>query len=136
MALRVTDLPRGIYHYAAGDHQLERIRAGASREEAVRCLAKQDWWRNAAAVVFMTAVFARPQWRYPFSRAYRAVLIEAGHLCQTFCLVATWLGLAPFCSMALPDSRVERLLGVDGVTESVLYAAGAGVRPPGIHWAP
>jgi nitroreductase len=57
------------------------------------------------------------------------VLLEAGHACQTFCLVATRLGLAPFCTMAFADSRVEADLGVDGVTESVLYAAGVG-RPP------
>ena len=79
----------------------------------------------------MTAVFPRVLWRYDYPRAYRAVLIEAGHLCQTFLLTATWLGLAPFCSMALADSRIERDLGVDGVTESVLYAAGVGTRPPG-----
>ncbi len=77
----------------------------------------------------MTAVFPRTQWKYNFARAYRVVLAEAGHLCQTFCLTATWLGLAPFCTMALADTRIERDLGVDGVTESVLYAAGVG-RPP------
>jgi hypothetical protein len=50
-------------------------------------------------------------------------------LCQTFCLAATWLQLAPFCSMALSDSRLEEDLRIDGVAESVLYAAGVGVRP-------
>jgi hypothetical protein len=68
-------------------------------------------------------------WKYSYARAYRAAFIEAGHLCQTFCLVATWLGLAPFCSMALADSRIERDLGLDGVSESVLYCAGVGTRP-------
>jgi hypothetical protein len=64
------------------------------------------------------------------------VLAEAGHLAQTFCLVATWLGLAPFCTMALADTRIERDLGIDGVSESVLYAAGVGGRPAGLDWAP
>jgi len=74
-------------------------------------------------------VFPRSQWKYEHSRAYRVVLAEAGHVCQTFCLTATWLGLAPFCTMALADSKIERALGMDGVTESVVYAMGAGVRP-------
>jgi len=87
-------------------------------------------------IVFESAVFPRVQWRYAFPRAYRTVLAEAGHHCQTFCLVATWLGLAPFCTMALADSRIEQDLQIDGVTESVLYAAGAGPRPPGSTWAP
>ncbi len=84
----------------------------------------------------MTAVFARTQWKYPAPRAYRIVLIDAGHVCQTFCLVATWLGLAPFCTMAFADSRIEAALRIDGVAESVLYAAGVGMPPQNTKWAP
>src|SRR5258708_36632848 len=79
--------------------------------------------------MLMTAAFPRPQWKYEFPRAYRVILAEAGHLCQTFCLTATWLGLAPFCTMALSDSRIEKDLGIDGITESGLYAAGVRRRP-------
>ena len=69
----------------------------------------------------MTAVFRRTMWKYHLARAYRAVLLDAGHLCQTFCLVATWLGLAPFCTAALKDTLIEEDLGIDGIRESVLY---------------
>ena len=92
-------------------------------------LPTQWWYRDASALVLLTAVFERTRWRYEGPRAYRAVLIEAGHLCQTFCLTATWLGLAPFCSMALADTAIESMLGLDGVSESVLYAAGVGSTP-------
>ncbi len=136
LVLRVRGLPRGLYHYAAGAHRLELLRGGASAAEAIRYLNGQSWFGGAAAVVLMTALFARTQWKYPGPRAYRAILIDAGHVCQTFCLVATWLGLAPFCTMALADSRIEADLGIDGVTESVLYAAGVGTPPPGLKWAP
>jgi hypothetical protein len=44
-------------------------------------------------------------------------------------LVATWLGLAPFCTAALRDTLIERDLKIDGVRESVLYVAGVGARP-------
>lgn len=136
LALRVKGLPRGLYHYAAGTHRLELLRRGASAAQAVRHLNGQSWFGGAAAVVLMTAVFARTQWKYPAARAYRVILIDAGHVCQTFCLVATWLGLAPFCTMALADSRIERDLGVDGVRESVVYAAGVGLPPESTQWAP
>ncbi len=136
LALRVAGLPRGLYHYDAETHRLELLQPGASSRQVVRYLAGQWWFGPAAALLLMTAVFPRAQWKYPSPRAYRAVLLEAGHLCQTFCLTATWLGLAPFCTMALADSEVEKALGVDGVTESVLYAAGVGARPPGVDWAP
>jgi hypothetical protein len=54
-------------------------------------------------------------------------MLDAGHLCQTFCLVATWLGLAPFCTAALKDTLIEKDLGIDGICESVLYVAGVGL---------
>lgn len=126
---RVEGLPRGLYHYAADRHRLELLRRGSSARQIIRYLPTQTWFGSAAALVLMTAVFRRTQWKYDFPRAYRVVLAEAGHFCQTFCLTATWLGLAPFCTMALADSRIEADLGIDGVNESVLYAAGVGVRP-------
>lgn len=125
---RVSGIPRGIYHYDAVGHQLQKIRSGASPVEIQKMLAGQWWFRGAAIVVFLTAVFQRTQWKYDYPRAYRAVLAEAGHLCQTFCLTATWLGLAPFCTMAFADTRIEKALKVDGVSESVLYVMGAGTR--------
>ena len=75
----------------------------------------------------MTAVFERSMWKYHMGRAYRVVTLDAGHLCQTLCLVATWLGLAPFCTAALKDTLIEQDLGIDGIRESVLYVAGVGL---------
>ena len=129
LALRVEDLPRGTYHYGADRHYLDRLKSGATARQVLGYLPTQWWFTDAAALLIMTAVFPRTQWRYQSPRAYRVILAEAGHLCQTFCLTATWLGLAPFCTMALADSRIERDLGIDGVTESVLYVAGVGTRP-------
>lgn len=136
LALRVKGLARGLYHYRPDRHVLERMTKGATPSQVARYLPGQAWYGGASALVLLTAVFARTQWRYPFARAYRVVLAEAGHLCQTFCLTASWLGLAPFCTMALADSIIERDLGVDGVAESVIYVAGFGTRPEGVDWAP
>jgi SagB-type dehydrogenase family enzyme len=94
------------------------------------------YFTKAAFFVVFTAVLERETWRYPYARAYRATLTEAGHVCQTFCLTATWLGLAPFCLMGLDDAAIEKDLGLDGVRETVLYVAGAGTRPRGATWAP
>ena len=134
LARNVEGISPGWYHYDAERHKLEFLRRGATGKQITDYLAGQEWFSGAAAVVMMTAVFPRTQWKYKFARAYRAVLAESGHLCQTFCLVATWLGLAPFCTIALADSRIEKDLGIDGVTESVLYAAGVGKRPAGMNW--
>lgn len=135
LARRVDGLRPGLYHYDSNKHRLELLRRGATSAKIVNYLAGQWWFGSAAALMLMTAVFPRTQWKYHASRAYRVVLAETGHLCQTFCLVATWLGLAPFCTMAFADSRIEKDLGIDGITESVLYAAGVGSRTPDEDWA-
>jgi SagB-type dehydrogenase family enzyme len=135
LARKVDGLRRGLYHYHPDTHRLGLVRRGGPRHVS-DYLPGQPWYDDACAVMLMTAVFERVQWRYPYARAYRAVLAESGHLCQTFCLLATSLGLAPFCTMALADSRIERDLKIDGVSEAVIYAAGVGIRPTGIEWAP
>lgn len=133
---RITGLPRGLYHYSADTHRLELLRKGATASQIEEYLGAQWWFRSAPVVVFMTAMFYRTQWKYQSPRAYRVLLAEAGHFCQTFCLVATWLNLAPFCTMALADTRIENALRIDGITESVLYAAGVGIRSPNQEWSP
>jgi len=129
MALRVKGLKPGVYHYHPAHHRLEMIGTNATREKAWLYCARQHFVRNAPALFLMTAVFPRTMWKYQHARAYRVVLLDAGHLCQTFCLVATWLGLAPFCTAALKDTLIEEDLGIDGISESVLYVAGVGLPP-------
>jgi SagB-type dehydrogenase family enzyme len=136
LAVKVGGLPRGLYHYAADNHRLELLSRNATSRDLMAFLGNQWWYRPAAALMLMTAVFPRNQWKYRDSAAYRTVMLDAGHVCQTFCLVATWLGLAPFCTMAFDQILVERKLGIDGVKESIVYAAGVGTRPRGVDWAP
>lgn len=127
MALRVEGLAMGLYHYHARDHALEKIDSNASPRLARAYCADQPYVEHAAALFIMTAVFARTMWKYHHPRGYRVVLLDAGHLGQTFCLTATRLGLAPFCTAALKDSLIENDLGIDGVSESVLYVTGVGM---------
>jgi SagB-type dehydrogenase family enzyme len=136
VARAVAGLPPAIYHYAADRHVLERIGPKVPIDRMKAYVPESGYFANASAMVFFTAVFARQIWRYPYSRAYRAALIEAGHVCQTFLLTATSLGLAPYCVMGLADTLIEGDLGIDGITESVLYCAGVGRPPRGTAWAP
>jgi SagB-type dehydrogenase family enzyme len=132
----VRGLKAGIYHYASDRHSLEKLRGPVSIQRMRAYMPSSEYFANASAMVFFTAVYERILWRYPYARAYRAALVEAGHVCQTFCLTATWRGLAPYCIMGLADSLIEQDLGIDGISESVLYAAGVGRPPRGSAWAP
>ena len=132
LARNIDHLAPGLYHYASDRHRLERLSNGSSPCPIQRYLPSQDWFESAAALVIFVARFTQTRWRYPYSRAYRSVLIEAGHVCQTFCLTATWLGLAPFSTAAFDDDAVEGDLRIDGIRESALYVAGVG-RPHAVR---
>ena len=126
VALDVDGLAPGIYYYNGHRHHLHLIRRGRFRRELLGYSVGQRHVAGASAVFLMTASFPRSMWKYKSPRAYRVVTLDAGHLAQTFCLVAAWLGLAPFTTAALRDTDIEDALGLDGISESVLYLVGVG----------
>jgi SagB-type dehydrogenase family enzyme len=127
LAWNVRGLRPGLYHYDVGADELRRLRSGDLRAEAVKAASGQRWVSGAAFVCVMTAVFARTLWKYRVESAYRVLWLDAGHLGQTFSLLATSLGLGPFTTAALQDSILEKLIGLDGVKEFPVYLCGAGV---------
>jgi putative peptide maturation dehydrogenase len=130
---RVDGLEAGLYHYRTRDHELERI--ATLPEDAVRSLVEAatagQWYFAEADVVFvLTARFGRSFWKYRrHAKAYRTLLLDAGHLSQTFYLVCTELGLGPFVTAALNDDELERALGLDPLLEAPLALCGCGRLP-------
>lgn len=122
----VRGCPPGLYHYDVVADELRRLRSGDLRTAAVRAASGQRWVGKAAFLCVLTAVFTRSLWKYAQENAYRDVWLDAGHLAQTFCLLATSRGLGPFTTVALQDSFIERLIGIDGVREFPVYLCGAG----------
>ena len=130
LAWNVDGLKAGAYHYDSDTMELVDLGRPIASDHIAPLLAHQTYFARAGAAVVMCPVFARTMWRYGHSRAYRTVLIDAGHLGQTFCLVATALGLAPFTTMAFSEAGLEELLGLDGVSECPIYVAGVGMPDP------
>jgi len=122
----VHGIPAGVYHYSVRRHGLELLKAKSAGRDFIRFCSGQRWVGKASALFVMTAIFPRTMWRYRFSRAYRVVQMDAGHLGQTFQLTAAALGLRSFVTAALQDTVIECELGVDGLTECVIYCLAAG----------
>ena len=116
----------GIYHYSVKNHSLELLKAGDFRERCVELTAGHAWTKNASALFIMTAVVARTAWKYRAPRVYRAFLLDAGHLSQSFLLVATALGLGGFCLGTICDKLIEKELDLDGISETALFVVGVG----------
>ena len=127
IAWNVRGLAGGLYHYDVGADELRRLHRGDFRSAAVHAASGQDWVGQAAFLCVMTAVFERTLWKYQFESAYRVLWLDAGHLAQTFCLLATSRGLGPFTTAAIQDSFIEKLIGLDGIREFPIYLCGAGL---------
>lgn len=119
-ATRVDQLEPGLYHYNPEEHVLDQLRLGDESEQIARHLVQGDLARSAAAIVFITAIFARSTFKYG-DRGYRFVLIEAGHLSQNANLVAQEMGLATLNVGGYADRAVDRYLGADGLNEGTVY---------------
>jgi putative peptide maturation dehydrogenase len=144
IAQAVDGLPRGLYHYRAGDHALQPLRlrnargsAGAGRkrgEDALARLARlavggQAWFANAHALIALAPRFGRNFWKYRnHPKAYRVAILDVGHVSQSLQLAATALGLGTFVTAAINEVDIERALGLDGFEESPIAVCGLGIR--------
>ena len=127
LAWNVSGLPAGLYHYDVASDELRRLRSGNLRAAAIKAASGQAWVGRAGFLCVMTAVFERTLWKYQIESAYRVLWLDAGHLAQTFSLLATARGLGPFTTAAIQDTFLENLIGLDGVKEFPVYLCGAGV---------
>jgi SagB-type dehydrogenase family enzyme len=124
LAHRVEGLGERLYHYDPWRHGLECLPVGA--DHAVGDLsAYPELLEPAAALVVVTAMFWRTRFKYAL-RGYRFALLEAGHVGQNVALAAAALEIAALPVGGVYDRRLEEVLGVDGVNESVVYVFALG----------
>jgi len=119
------EISPGLYHYNVQDHALDVLWERPFSADEIGTLFTYKWAQGASCAIVMTAVFQRTQMKYA-ERGYRYVLLEAGHIGQNICLVANAVGLACCPIVGTYDTPLERLIDIDGVTESVVYALALG----------
>ena len=121
----VEGLARGTYHYLIESHELELLRKGDFRNEMSRAALGERMFKQANVILALSAIFQRTQLRYR-ERAQRYIFFEAGHIAQNTYLLATSMRLGACAIGAFYDDEFNRLLGLDGKNESVLYIIAIG----------
>ncbi|MDB5223382.1 MAG: SagB-type dehydrogenase protein [Chitinophagaceae bacterium] len=122
----VTGIPKAIYHFEVETNSLRYINKYPGEEVLNNLFSGQEWVKKAAAAFIFTAILPRSMWKYDHSRAYRVVLLDAGHIGQTFHLSATALNLGVFTTAAIQDKKIEKYINIDGISEIVMYAGAIG----------
>ena len=128
----VEGIAPGLYHYHPVDHALEPIRTLAPDEASAlarRFVGAQAYLVGAHAFVIPVSRFRRNFWKYRnHAKAYRALILDIGHLSQTMYLAATELGLAAFITAAVNEVDIEEAFGLDPLEEGPLAVTGFGIR--------
>jgi len=125
---RVEDVPPGLYRYLALEHRLaeESRDPGIARQVAAGCLNQQHILKSAVTFLW-TAVPDRMTWRYG-ERGYRYLHLDAGHVCQNLYLAALSVGCGVCAIAAFDDAAMNRLLGIDGEEQFLIYVATVGKK--------
>lgn len=128
----VFDLPGlepGFYHFHPSRIGLVPVWRGRFRDDMAAILGGDDLGRAPAAAV-LTGIFARSAWRYK-ERAYRRMLLDAGHLAANLCLVADAEGIGADPTTAFADASLSELLFLDPSEEVPLLVVPLRPREPG-----
>ena len=122
----------GLYHYHPVAHALEPLRAldgNAASALARRFVAGQAYHAEAPLRIALVSRFERNFWKYrSHAKAYRAVILDAGHLSQMLYLAATGTELGAFITAAINEVEIEQAFGLEPMAEGPLCVCGFGVR--------
>jgi putative peptide maturation dehydrogenase len=127
---RVDGVAPGLYHYHSVAHTLEPVTtmdSAQARALALQFVADQQWFADAPMQVVMAARVVRNFWKYRnHPKAYKAISLDAGHLSQTFYLLAAEAGMPAFVTAAINEGAIERALALDHLSDAVLAVCGCG----------
>lgn len=121
----VGDLGPGVYHYSVHEHGLVDLRIGALDEKILTEIFLYPETQTAAAVFIYTAVFSRQVEKYG-NRGYRHTLMEVGGISEHLGMAAAGLGVSQCPMSGFLDERIEEILDIDGITESVVHTVVVG----------
>lgn len=127
----VAGLQPGLYRYLAIGHKLQVI--DLSPDLGARMVAAaggQSFLGRSGAVFVWAADIYRMTWRYG-QRGYRYIHLDAGHACQNLYLAAQAVDCGVCAVAAFDDDELNRILGLDGQEQFVVYLAVVGKRRPG-----
>lgn len=125
----VDGLQPAVYHFDPHANCLELMSDGGHQSDLEEGLITSELSNEAAVTVIISSVFWRSRFKYG-PRGYRCALLEAGHVMQNLLLSAAALGLGAVPLDGFYDSKIDSLIGADGVEHAALYLACIGVRNP------
>jgi SagB-type dehydrogenase family enzyme len=108
----LANLEAGVYHFAAAEFGLRKLRAGDYRGVLAEATGSEPAIAHAPLTIVCTGTYWRNAWKYQ-NRTYRHFGWDNGTLLANLLAVATALGLSAKLVCGFVDASVNRLLDVD-----------------------
>ncbi|MBF0384991.1 MAG: SagB/ThcOx family dehydrogenase [Candidatus Omnitrophica bacterium] len=121
----VKEISPGIYKYDGLTHSLKFLRGGEFLREIISASYGQDFMEESSVVLILSVSPDKMIERYG-QRGWRYLYMEAGHISENIYLEAVSLGLGSVSVGAFIDEQMDKVLGVDGIKEKVLYLQSVG----------
>lgn len=108
----LANLPAGVYHFAAAEFGLRKLRTGDYRHVLLEAVGGEPAIAHAPLAIICTCTYWRNAWKYQ-ARTYRHFGWDNGTLLANLLAVGTALGLPARVVCGFVDADVNRLLDVD-----------------------
>jgi SagB-type dehydrogenase family enzyme len=125
---QLSNLEAGVYHFAAAEFGLRKLRAGDFRSLLAEATAGEPATSHAPLTIVCTATYWRNAWKYQ-DRTYRHFGWDNGTLLANLLAVGTALGLPSKVVSGFIDDQVNRLLDVDVRREVAFSLVPVGYAP-------
>lgn len=130
IVLDVNGLEPGLYHIDTAREVLVELRTADMRKALTTACFQKPGIEFASAAIVLTVRWLRHQYKYQYSRSYRMIMLDVGHLIQSHALIATSVGIQSFLGPSIDDEAVKDLLELSGDDEDPIYVIGMGLRLP------
>lgn len=117
-------LPVASYHYDRTAHELREVAKSGSRDQWSEVVPSLGQFTGGSLLFILVGEESRVAAKYG-PRAIRLLLLEAGHVMQNLCLVASSLSSCTLPLGGFFEREIRRRLGLPA-TDSVLYVGAAG----------
>jgi len=110
----------GAYHYNVKNHTLEPMFLKHFSREELKSFSPMEWIEDANGMICIGSVFHRSVDKYG-SRAYRFILLEAGHSAQNMILAGTEDDINMVPLGGIREDNIEKALGLNIANERIVY---------------
>ncbi len=119
--LRGKGIEKGLYHYNVKRNSIELLLEKDLQDEIKNVIGHEDWILDSSVIFFITGILDRNRTKYR-NRGYLYTLLEAGHMAQNICLLATKLNLKVSPLGGFANAEVAQFIDILNSKEKPIYA--------------